>query len=75
MITNYDFRNTDLSRPTSLRPGSHSGKAITVEQARSLFLSESRENQLLVTRSEVAALLTCALVAVVALGTLSALTL
>ena len=75
MITNYDFRNTDLSSPAARRPGSHSGKAITVEQARSLFLSESRQDQRLVTRFEVAALLTCASVAVVALGTLNALTL
>jgi hypothetical protein len=72
MITNYDFRNTDLPRPASRRPRFNSGKAITVEQARSLFLSESREDQPLITRSEVAALLACALVV---LGTFIALTL
>jgi hypothetical protein len=70
MRNDFDFKNSDLFGPVAFRPGFNAGEAITVEQAWSLFLSGSREDNLLVGRTEVANFLSTAILATIATGIL-----
>jgi hypothetical protein len=70
MRNDFDFKNSDLFGPVAFRPSFNSGEAITAEQAWSLFLSGSQEDNLLVGRSEVATFLSTALIAIAATGVL-----
>jgi hypothetical protein len=67
MISNHDFKNSDLTGPAANRSGSR-------PQAIALSLSVSHEDKLLIPRAKVAALILLDLVAIAAISVFSALT-
>jgi hypothetical protein len=67
MRNDFDFTNSHLTRQIAIRPGFDSGKAIAIS------LPAHREDKLLITRFEVAALITLDLVAIAAISVFRAL--